>query len=349
MAKNRTLYIVIGCDTDPDRRGFLNGDIAEGRSWRGLEEGIPLFKELSSDVKDDQGQPPRITWLVRVDEQIRLLYGDFGWALKRYNSFWKELESGGDELGWHPHFYGQDEKSGRWYQVIDDPAWQSEMLAAAYHSYQSVFPGRARSVRMGWDYHNNTTMRKLDQLGVSVDFSALPGLKTRAAREKTRSYNVFDWHISPRDPYFPSGEDYRRSPRNSEKALGILELPIYTSPSPIWGLISGLQMTRKMGDPSHLFRAIRRPAYTINITGRPSLFAPVISGLRNLISKQRDIFFATYFHADELLDNKGSIYSRQNFLANTLSLLKLCQQSGIGARFIKASEAKTLFETSNSH
>ena len=82
MAK--TLYIVIGCDTDPDRRDFNDNISGEKLSWRGMTEGIPETKSAVSHITDYTGKKPVFTWLIRADEQIKCIYGDYGWVLNEY-------------------------------------------------------------------------------------------------------------------------------------------------------------------------------------------------------------------------------------------------------------------------
>jgi hypothetical protein len=339
----KALYIIIGCDTDPDRPGFIDGADEKCGSWQGIEEGIPSFKDTVENLKDSAGNTPKVTWLLRVDEQVKVTKGDYAWVLNRYKKGLTALETDGDELGWHPHFYKQDRDGSKWYQEVADTTWQVKMLDEAYKAYQEVFPGRAGSVRMGWDFHNNATMKKLSELGVKTEFSALPGLRTNMPSGTDHVYNIFDWFISPRNPYFPSSSDYRRGPREGEKPLDILEVPIFTSSSFIWGAIGGLQFARKMKDPSALLRAIKRPSYVINITGKPKLFAPLLNDLDGILRRDnRSFFFATYFHADELLDNKSSLYSRYSLRDNLASIIRICEKQGRSARFICAGDSRQL-------
>jgi hypothetical protein len=335
--KNKILYVVIGCDTDPDRKSFVDNDSDEGKSWRGVTNGIPLFKDIAKDIKDSHGNAPRITWLLRADEQIRNLYGDYAWVLRNFEKLFKDLQADGDELGWHPHFYRLEPSSTIWYQEIFDVAWQKQMLDEAYKAYSNVIPGRPVSVRMGWDFHNDSTLSKLAELGIKIDFSALPGLRTNLPKRGEKAYNVYDWINSPRHPYWPSDADYRRPPMKGEGKLPILELPIFASTSIIWGLIGGLQMARKMKDPSQFFQAIKRPTFVINITGKPKYFSPIASELSRILARtDKSVIFATYFHADELLDNKSSIYSRFNLRDNLKTLQKICVAREIKLEFITA-------------
>ena len=127
----KTLYIVIGCDTDPDRAGFIDGIPADTLSWRGMTEGIPELKSSLKGLTDRQGHEPVFTWLLRVDDQIKAMYGAFNWVLTEHQSFLADLEDSGDELGWHPHFWRQDTQSQSWFQETAD-------VSCDYHSWFSM-------------------------------------------------------------------------------------------------------------------------------------------------------------------------------------------------------------------
>jgi hypothetical protein len=85
---------------------------------------------------------------------------------------------------------------------------------------------------MGWGFHNNFTMKKVNDLGLLVDLSAAPGLKHEGSPDQRGSHflNHYDWTITPNKPYHPSQQDYRRPAKNNEKSLNILEIPITTAP-----------------------------------------------------------------------------------------------------------------------
>ncbi|HUU46550.1 MAG TPA: hypothetical protein VM118_12535 [Acidobacteriota bacterium] len=342
----RTVYIVIGCDTDPDRKGFVENLPAAILSWRGMIEGIPRLKEMVRGLADTNGRHPAFTWLLRVDDQIRTIYGDYAWVLKEHRAFLSDLESDGDELGWHPHFWRRDEPARKWYQEATDLPWQLEMLRNSHAAFVEVFPGRATSVRMGWDYHNNDTYGELERLGVTMEFSAIPGLRTRPASPDRRGENFFDWYPTPLTPYHPSRADYRRPPRPGEEASSLLEVPNFTSRSRLWGLISGLQFTRKMKDPGQLFQALRRPTYWINITGIPKLFVPLVRQLRRTLrrSQDRTTVFATYFHPDELLENRSGLYRLESVKHNLEALLQVCDSEDVAVEFTRAGRVPNLLK-----
>lgn len=340
----RTVHIVIGCDTDPDRVGFLDGVPTDTLTWRGMLEGIPLLKQRVSGCRDSDGRSPMFTWLLRVDEQVKRVHGEYAWVLRTHGSFLEELERSGDELGWHPHFWRFDEAVARWYQEAKDVAWQIDMLKQAHADYMRVLPGRAKSVRMGWDYHNNDTLHTLDALGVSVDFSALPGLRTLSASISRHPENLFDWYPTPRRAYKPSTADYRIPAPDRLPSLGLIEAPATVSTSYSWGLIAALQLARKMKDAGHITRWLRRPTYWINLTAKPKYFSPIIgairSGIRN--SAVADSYFITYFHPDELLENKSGLYDLESAARNITAIVDLCTSEGAKVKFAKAAELPAL-------
>jgi hypothetical protein len=102
---------------------------------------------------------------------------------------------------------------------------------------------------------------------------------------------------------------------------------------------------RKMHDMSQILKAIRRPTYWINLTGRPGWFSPIASQLRRDLrnANQPELFFATYFHADELLDNKSYLYNRQSLRINLETIIEICKNTNYSVKFTKAREMPELF------
>ena len=340
----RTVYIVIGCDTDPDREGLLDGVPAGRLTWRGMTEGIPAVKQLLRGVLDATGHEPVFTWLLRADEQIRQLHGEYGWVVRTHQPFLQSLLESGDELGWHPHFWRRDTNGGPWFQEVADVDWQVEMLHKAHGDLATCFSGAPRSVRMGWDYHNNRTYRALEDLGVTVDFSALPGLRTFTGKPPARGENVFDWHSTPLAPFRPSRADYRRPTRGTEGSSQLLEVPNFVSTSRLWGVVSGLQLARKTRDLAQLWQAVRRPTYWINVTARPGFFAPLVAQLRKALRRRESgpLVFATYFHPDELLPNRSPLYNIESVRTNLEALLRACNEAHSAVEFVKACQVPAL-------
>lgn len=344
------VYVVIGCDADPDRRDLLDGVRASGLTWRGLAEGIPLVKESLRGVLDSRGREPVFTWLLRADEQMREVYGDYAAVASMYRSLLQGLEQTGDELGWHPHFWRLDPAAGNWFQEVKDVDWQVDMLRKAYAALATQLANGVKSVRMGWDYHNNRTYHTLEELGIAVDFSAVPGLRTFIGSTPRHGENFFDWHSSPRAPFRPSRHDYRRPPvQGREEPSRLLEVPNFVSTSRLWSLVGGLQLARKTRDLRLIAQSIRRPTYWINITARPPLFSPLVKQLGKTLragNAAAPLVFATYFHPDELLPNRSGLYSLENVRTNLGSILRVCDETRSPVQFVKAREIPALLPAS---
>lgn len=333
--------IVIGCDTDPDREGFVGPLASDRLVWNGMLEGIPALKREVEDIRDDRGAPPRFTWLVRADEQVQQLHGGYAWCLEQHRAFFDGLVAGGDALGWHPHFWRRDASTGHWYQEVEDQAWQLTMLHEAHLALVKAGLTPA-SVRMGWTYHSTATCNALDALGVRLEFSPFPGLRSYRRQPKTRDENQFDWHNTPTESFFASRSDYRVPARAGEIACRMLTLPCWVSQHPFWGLAAGVQMARKSGVPGLILDAMWRRSYVINLTARPKLFAPLLwqlrKSLRSADARGTAPAFATYFHPDELIPNRSTMYARTHVRENLLALLDCIRTAGAKPLFVTADQ-----------
>lgn len=209
----KILPMVLSVDIDPDHYDPSISRITadSSMSWRGLEQGVPQFKELLSthtsfaDIK--------VTWFIRVDDQIGNAYGYEGYLLTEKQSLWKELSTQGDELALHVHLY--KEEAGSWIQD-EDPTALDAQLRRSIKAMKSAGINPTSS-RIGDSYHSNSIAASLDNIGISVDSSSLPG------RIRKDSARLIDWSSTPRDPYHPSYEDYR-SPGNP--CRNILQIPM---------------------------------------------------------------------------------------------------------------------------
>jgi hypothetical protein len=331
--------IVIGCDTDPDRESLVGALAAGQLHWRGMLQGIPALKSSVAGIRDSSGIPPRFTWLLRADEQVHAHHGSYAWSYDANRAFCDGLAASGDELGWHPHFWRYDAALGRWHQEVEDHSWQLAMLRTANAALRAAGL-TPTSVRMGWTYHTPETMRTLDELGVRVDFSALPGLRTFNDAPDTRSENLYDWFAAPAMSYRPSRGDHRRAGQGAE-ALQIRELPTFVARSSFWGLLAGGQLARKTRAIAPLFDAVRRPRYVANLTAAPALFAPLVKSLVESVRRANTgtsaaPAFATYFHPDELLPNRSRMYALEHVAANLRALLDGVSAAGGASVFCTA-------------
>jgi hypothetical protein len=340
----RTVYVVISCDVDPDRVRLLDGVPPGGLTWRGVSDGIPALKDAVRGLTDAGGREPVFTWFLRADEQIRHVHGAYEWFVRSHPSLLRSLQESGDELGWHPHFWRLDPQTGHWFQEVEDVAWQLDMLRGAHRALATALPAPLQSVRMGWSYHNNDTFEALESLGIAVDLSAIPGLRTFIRKPPIRAENLFDWRETPREPYRPSRADHRRPPRGAEPARRLLEVPCFVASSVPWGLVASVQLARKTGTLAPLWDAVRKPTYCINVTAHPALFAPLVAHLGKVLRRPGagPLVFETHFHADELVPNRSALYDLQSVRPNIRALVRVCHEAGAPLEFVPACRIPTL-------
>ncbi|MEE9443930.1 MAG: hypothetical protein V3V99_14795 [candidate division Zixibacteria bacterium] len=338
----KTVYFIIGCDTDPDRTSFISGVTDKQLSWIGMDEGIHAVKEATKDILDSEGKSPIFSWCLRVDDQIRHYDDDYAWVLKSHRKLFEDLEKSGDELSWHPHFWRYNNQKSFWYQETQDIEWQTEMLQMSHSAYQDVFPDRPLSVRMGWNFHNTNSMKTLSNLGIKVDFSGVPGMRVDPSPLKVD--NIYNWFDAPPNPYYPSNKDFQTAGIDNNK-MGILEVPNLVAKSIAWGYIAGIVLAKKMKNIKPLFVALRRPRYWINISAERHYFKPLLNEFHKHLRRKKTtlLIFNNYFHADDMVENNSAIYSLRGFKNNLNDLVNAAKESGAHIKFIKACDSANIF------
>jgi hypothetical protein len=200
------MKILIGCDVDPVLPAVLDRR-PQGDIWECLDRIGALAGRMGNAL-------PRITWLIRADQSVEFSSGSLASGYASRRGLWDGLHARGHELGWHMHLMSYSAEHGQF--VFDpDPSW----LGEAHEQIARCFP--VHSTRTGWDYGSSTLLAALDRLGVTLDFSALPGSVAwfSVGRVKLRS----DWRACPAVPYHPSRSDYQCS---GSDALSLWEVPV---------------------------------------------------------------------------------------------------------------------------
>jgi hypothetical protein len=202
--------VVVTVDVDND--GAAAGE-RTALAWTSMER-LPALKAVFERVG------VCVTWFVRADNQLMDVYGTAAHLLLAHEPLWARVVGAEDELGWHPHVYRWCGETRR-YIGERDPARFVDQLKAA-HSDLTSQGYRFASVRIGEAFHCNATMQAVEDLGLSVDSTAIPG------RKRDDGSRVFDWASTPNHPYHPSRADYRVAGASDPREL--LEVPMTTAP-----------------------------------------------------------------------------------------------------------------------
>lgn len=157
----------------------------------------------------------KTTWFIRLDYGIENTCGAPDYYFKKHSNKLKWLLDNGHEIGWHYHAYKKE--NGNWIQNTDEAVIcrELERYADFIKEYNFV------SVRMGWGFHTNKTMKSINDLGLKIDSSAIPRPQYKWELSKK------DWRKTGQKPYFPSINDYQIQ---GKPHLNIIEIPINTIP-----------------------------------------------------------------------------------------------------------------------
>jgi hypothetical protein len=104
-----------------------------------------------------------------------------------------------------------------------DPIWLADAYRAVAEHYD------VRSTRTGWNYASNILFRRLQDMGIEVDFSAVPGNLAWQAAGPDKV--LVDWTRCPSVSYHPSLDDYQR-PGHSK----LLEIPLTQFENSLMGM-----------------------------------------------------------------------------------------------------------------
>jgi hypothetical protein len=323
------VHIILCVDADPDGINVPGVTYRKKTklSWSTLKKRIPEIIKIADSMENNFDIKVKLNWFLRCDHQINELYGSYNWVLSEFDSIWKSLRKRGDEIGWHPHFWKWDDKKNTWFQEIKDKKWMVECLENGFKNI-SNWLGEIPAVRTGWGYHDNNTMNKLDQLGVKLDLSGLPSLKSQGTILDGAFCDYYNWETTSEKPYNPSKQDYRLV---GFKPLKILEIPMTVSRDPLPYALYGKVMNKKFLGPLDKY-----PVSPIKETKKFSLI--IKRYVRNIKNKRKPNFIGLYFHPTDLyLERHLKVFQE-----NLILLPKIIKGERGLPKFLTANEAYIL-------
>lgn len=221
--KMRDIPVMICIDVEPREREI---DSTLAKNWEGVEETFEFFSNLRPRLEVATGASVNFSWFFRMDPQIKHTYGLSSWVIDRYGDAIKQLELAGDELGLHIHAFRWDGGLHKWITDHGNQEWINHCLHTSFEAYQSAFGYPCLSFRFGDHWMNNETMSLLESLGVKFDLTIEPGKKPTdgVQPEELHTGSWPDYTTTPRWPYQPSRQDFRKHGHAQGRGLWVIPL-----------------------------------------------------------------------------------------------------------------------------
>jgi hypothetical protein len=212
------ICLTFDTDSDPDSNNFeLDNYKKDILGWSGFDIGSKsILKKITKISKENNILIP-MTWFIRIDDQIKSCQGSAGWIYKKYNKFWKKIIKKNGSIQWHIHL---NSKINNLWTKEHSIKKMIEMLTRNYKYFEKIYK-KPDCIRIGEAFMNQSLSKKIQDLGIKADSSALPG------RKRFDNQKKFDWLNVKNQPYFMSTNNYKRAVCKINKK-NLLEIPMNT-------------------------------------------------------------------------------------------------------------------------
>jgi hypothetical protein len=294
------LKVVFACDTEDNHPNYVTGWVKFGsdydRNPATLNWGWTQYWRDLSECFSSKKVP--VTWQIRVDN---------GPVMNQMLTLFKneifELKSLGDEIGIHIHTLTWNSEFSKWVQATN-PEDERKTVFDSVEMFKKNLGFAPLSVRMGWNTMSNAIMKALDENGLVVDASAIPG-KSSVGKFDKRD-NIYDWSKVTTKPYNPNLDDYQL-PGN----MKILEIPISSlssnKPSNFSTLVnkfSGVSALTKLLPIAKRLNLVPHNHFYITPYWALSICRKIIETYGNETREKGDGFLIGTFHPCDTLDPK---------------------------------------------
>ena len=263
-----------------------------------------------------------MTFNIRPHTLFKDTTGKYDYCFNLFENHLANNFNSNDEIAWHNHQWRF--KKNKWVQEMEDEIWLESNIR---ESFESIRRYQISALHAGWCFQNNFTMNLYNDLGIKVDYSALPGM-----RKTTGSCNKYDYSlVKSNEIYIPSRNNYQQKDLSGENQ--ILEIPTTTISN---FFLNCLQLADNFRKTKQLSDWGFQKSY-LNISVNPFLYNIF---LKNVFSQDNLEYFATFFHSDELLPDKMKVkheqwlYQQDNIYYNLKRLISLAQKKGREIKFI---------------
>jgi hypothetical protein len=218
--------IVLCIDIEPDNRASTDAPVP----WSGFERiARDLVEPLRRRLSELTGEPVKVNWGLRLDEQIARGWGSTTWAADEYREDLDALTDQGDHIGLHIHPWRWDEELGQW--IVDHrPEWGSRVVHNGCDAYEAAFGRPAMMFRAGDGAMSGAMLEALTERGVAADLTLEHGLTQWKPFSGERvSGEPFDSSLVPTHPYRSSPSAFPAPDPSSDS--GPILMPLLGGPA----------------------------------------------------------------------------------------------------------------------
>jgi hypothetical protein len=221
--------VTLAIDIEPDPRLVYEQD---PRHWDGLRGMLVFVSRLRAALASAHGTVPTFTWLLRMDPQMRRVYGSNVWLADRFRRELEALAAVGDDLGLHTHLYRWDEDRDDWTTDMRDPQWAVDCVGEATMAYREAFGRGCEAHSFGDRWLTEQSLDALEGEGVRVDLTPEPGMvaKPRFRSDESMLGYTPDFTGAPRRLWRPAVGDFLRDDPASPRGIRILPVATYRFP-----------------------------------------------------------------------------------------------------------------------
>ena len=322
----KNFYILIGVDCDPDRKRFNNVIPNNELTIHGFINFYKSFEKIRTSLVDKTNIAPILTLNIRADYQIEKCYNDIEYCYKLFFekiNFENEFNKY-DEIAWHHHHFRL--MDGKWITEFRDEKWHIEHV---FYTYDKIKKYNIHTVHTGELIMNNSLMNAYNDVGIKVDYSAVPGINNMSG-----TYNPYDYsEIKSIRPFIPARNNYQQHDQNNEN--NIIEIPTNTTSTNFLNFVSKTNYLIRSGKFPNNNLPIKS---FIPINAHPFLFKMFLKSLMKTDASNN--YFISYIHADEMLPDylknieAKLIFKTNYFEKNLLYLINFIKQKGANPIFI---------------
>jgi hypothetical protein len=225
---------------------------------------MTVVERLRSGLEEAGGKRPRFTWFLRMDPQVRQLFGGADFIVDTFHDQIRQLQTNGDVFGLHVHSLRWCKSRDAWIHDFADQGWLRHCVESSFEAFWDAFGYPSVRHRFGSGYLSDEIVSLIDELGTRVDLTMEAGLSASMLRPPTPVVGTFpDYRRVPRAPYRPSRRNFRRADHCRER--GIVLVPLSTMgrrPEKTWWWNTVREVRRGFhpsAQPLHLWRAWPSP------------------------------------------------------------------------------------------